>query len=93
MKMRDEKPDKQHESPWVMMGRYSEIGFIIPAAVFVGYLLGLGADHFLHTHWLYLIGILFGTVAGFVGMIRKAQQAGAEDDKEEAKKDRLNDGR
>jgi F0F1-type ATP synthase assembly protein I len=74
-----------------MMARYSEIGFIIPAAVFVGYLMGLGADYFLHTHWIYLFGIIFGAVAGFVSMIRRAQQAGADEDKEE--KDGSNDGR
>ena len=81
--MKDEKPEKQQESPWVTVARYSEIGFMIPAAVFVGYLLGLGADHFLHTHWLYLVGILFGAIAGFVSMIRRALQASADEDKKE----------
>lgn len=54
------------------VARYSEIGFMIPASVIVGYLLGLVADHFLHTHWIYLVGIIFGAVAGFVSMIRRA---------------------
>jgi F0F1-type ATP synthase assembly protein I len=81
--MRDEKPEKREESPWVMVARYSEIGFMIPAAVIVGYLLGLTADHFLHTHWIYLLGIVFGAVAGFVSMIRRALQASADADKEE----------
>jgi F0F1-type ATP synthase assembly protein I len=90
VKMRDEKPQKREESPWVMAARYSEIGFLIPAAVFVGYLLGLGADRFLHTHWIYLFGIIFGAVAGFVSMIRRALQASAEEDKKE--KDSSNEG-
>jgi F0F1-type ATP synthase assembly protein I len=56
---------------------------MIPAAVIVGYLLGLLADHLLHTHWIYLLGIIFGAVAGFVSMIRRALQATADVDKEE----------
>ena len=89
--MKDEKPEKREESPWVMVARYSEIGFMIPAAVIVGYLLGLLADYLLHTHWMYLFGIVFGAVAGFVSMIRRALQASAEEDKNE--KDGGNDGR
>jgi F0F1-type ATP synthase assembly protein I len=83
--MKDEKPQKREESPWVTVARYSEIGFMIPAAVIVGYLLGLAADHFLHTHWIYLFGIVFGAVAGFVSMIRRALQASAEEDADQAK--------
>ena len=52
--------------------RYSEIGFIIPAAVFLGYALGWLLDRWLHTHWLYLAGVIFGAVAGFTQMIRSA---------------------
>jgi len=88
--MSDQKPEKRQESLWVLAARYSEIGFIIPATVLVGYLLGLCADHFLHTHWIYLFGIVFGAVAGFVSMIRRALQANADEDKNE--RDGSNDG-
>jgi F0F1-type ATP synthase assembly protein I len=88
--MKDDKPDKRDESPLVTVARYSEIGFMIPAAVFVGYALGWCADRFLHTHWFYLFGIIFGAVAGFVSMIRRALQATAEEDKQE--KDDANGG-
>lgn len=88
--MPDERPDKRKESPLVTAARYSEIGFMVPAAVFVGYLLGLGVDHLLHTHWCYLAGIALGAVAGFVAMIRRALGANAEEDKQE--KDDANDG-
>jgi F0F1-type ATP synthase assembly protein I len=81
--MKDEKPEKREDSPWVAVARYSEIGFMIPAAVIVGYLLGLTADHFLHTHWISLFGIVFGAVAGFVSMIRRALQASADEDKKD----------
>ena len=81
--MKDEKPEKREESPWVMVARYSEIGFMIPAALIVGYLAGLAADYFLHTHWIYLFGIVFGAVAGFVSMIRRALHASADDEKKD----------
>jgi ATP synthase protein I len=52
--------------------RYSEIGFIIPAAVILGFFLGKLLDYWLHTHWMYLVGLIFGAVVGFVQMIRMA---------------------
>jgi F0F1-type ATP synthase assembly protein I len=52
--------------------RYSEIGFIIPAAVILGFFLGKLLDYWLRTHWIYLAGLLFGAVVGFVQMIRMA---------------------
>jgi ATP synthase protein I len=55
---------------WAQLGRYSQIAFIFPAATVAGWLLGLGLDHWLHTHWLYLVGLIFGIVAGFVELIR-----------------------
>jgi F0F1-type ATP synthase assembly protein I len=89
--MADEKPKKREESLWVAGARYSEIGFMIPAAVITGYLMGLAADYFLHTHWIHVFGIFFGAVAGFVSMIRRALQANADEEKKE--KDGSNDGR
>ncbi len=81
--MKDDKPEKRQDNPWVMVARYSEIGFMIPAAVIVGYFLGWVADHFLHTHWLYMVGIIFGAVAGFVSMIRRALRASADEDQDD----------
>ncbi len=59
-------------NPLVTAARYSEIGFIIPAAVFLGFGLGKLLDYWLHTHWIYLAGVIFGAVAGFAQMIRSA---------------------
>jgi len=66
----DNHPSKGN--PWASVVRYSEIGFIIPAAVLVGFFLGKLLDYWLHTHWLYLGGLIFGAVVGFVQMIRMA---------------------
>ncbi|MFI5118688.1 MAG: AtpZ/AtpI family protein [Terriglobales bacterium] len=60
------------KDPLVSLARYSEIGFIIPAAVLLGFFLGKLADYWLHTKWLYLVGLLFGAVVGFWQMIRMA---------------------
>ncbi|MGA2257718.1 MAG: AtpZ/AtpI family protein [Thermoguttaceae bacterium] len=54
------------------VARYSEIGFIIPAAVILGYALGRVLDFYFHTRLLYLVGVIFGAVVGFVQMIRMA---------------------
>jgi len=62
----------QKNDPLVSLARYSEIGFIIPAAVLLGFFLGKLLDYWLHTKWLYLIGLLFGAVVGFTQMIRMA---------------------
>jgi F0F1-type ATP synthase assembly protein I len=66
------------KEPLVSAARYSEMGFIIPAAVLLGFFLGKLFDHWLHTRWLYLVGLLFGAVVGFTQMIRMAMSASKE---------------
>lgn len=68
------EPNQQPEdrNPWVAVARYSEIGFIIPAAVLLGFLFGKLLDYWLHTHWIFIAGVIFGAVVGFVEMIRMA---------------------
>jgi F0F1-type ATP synthase assembly protein I len=66
-------PEKKN--PFVSVARYSEMGFIIPAAVLLGFFLGKLADYLLHTKWLYLVGLVFGAVVGFWQMIRMAMGA------------------
>jgi F0F1-type ATP synthase assembly protein I len=68
-------PKIKPSNPMASVARYSEIGFIIPAAVIVGYFFGRLADYWLHTTWLYLVGLIFGAVVGFVQMIRMASSA------------------
>jgi len=65
----DRREDKG-QSYAVLWARYSQIAFIIPAAVVVGLLLGKLLDYWLHTHWLFLVGIIVGAIAGFVDVIR-----------------------
>ena len=65
----------KNTSPMASLARYSEIGFIIPAAVILGFFLGKIADYYLHTKWLYIVGLIFGAIVGFVQMIRMATDA------------------
>jgi len=74
-------PSSRKQDPLVSLARYSEIGFIIPAAILLGFFLGKLADYWLYTKWLYLVGLLFGAVVGFWQMIRMAM--GASKDKDE----------
>jgi F0F1-type ATP synthase assembly protein I len=67
------------KDPFVSLARYSEIGFIIPAAVLLGFFLGKLLDYWLHTKWLYLVGLLFGAVVGFWQMISVALGASGKD--------------
>jgi F0F1-type ATP synthase assembly protein I len=59
----------------VQAARYTEMGFIIPAAAFAGLLLGKLMDYWLGTHWIYIAGVVLGIIAGFVQMIRMAVAA------------------
>ena len=67
--MPDERDDKAPNAA-VLWARYSQIAFIIPAAVVVGLLVGKLLDYWFHTRWLFLVGVIVGAVAGFVDLIR-----------------------
>jgi F0F1-type ATP synthase assembly protein I len=62
----------EKKSLWRQMVNYSQLAFIFPAATVAGWLLGLAFDHWLHTTWLYLVGLILGIIAGFVELIRTA---------------------
>jgi len=66
--MPDNQPDDKRF--WAQFASYSELAFIFPAATAAGWLIGLALDHWLHTTWLYLAGLILGIIAGFVNLIR-----------------------
>jgi len=64
------------EKSWMLqLGRYSQIGFVLPAATGVGWLLGTLLDRYLHTSWLYLVGLLCGIAGGFIELIRVTRRS------------------
>ncbi len=54
------------------MAKYSQLAFVFPAATVAGWLIGVALDHWLHTTWLYIAGLIVGIIAGFVELIRAA---------------------
>ena len=58
-----------------MLARYSQIGFVLPASTVAGWLIGSALDYWLKTKSLYIVGVIVGTVAGFVELIRLALRA------------------
>lgn len=68
--MSDDQQDNTPQTAAVLWARYSQIAFIIPAAVVVGLLVGKLLDYWFHTHWLFLAGVIVGAIAGFVDLIR-----------------------
>jgi len=61
--MKDPAPRKQ--SWQVQAGEWMALSFVLPASVFVGYVIGYLLDKLFGTHWLYLVFLLLGIVAGF----------------------------
>ena len=55
----------------VMIGEYSQLAFVLPAATIVGYGIGFLLDRALGTHFLYIVFLLIGIAAGFLQIIRK----------------------
>ena len=67
--------DSSGKSNWGQMASYAQLGFVFPAATVVGWLIGAGLDKWLHTTWLYIVGLLLGIVAGFVELIRTVSKS------------------
>ncbi len=70
----DQNTERQKNNFWLQVARYSQMAFIFPAALVVGWLIGAVLDRWLHTTWLYLAGLLLGIAAGFVELIRTAMR-------------------
>ena len=73
-------PEKNKPEPnvWRLIGRYSHLGFVLPAAIVVGLLIGAGLDRYFHTTWITLAGLLVGCVAGFMELMRGIMEASKE---------------
>jgi F0F1-type ATP synthase assembly protein I len=59
------------KKPWpILVGEYTSLAFMLPVATLVGYVIGYLLDKAFGTHWIYIVGLLFGIAAGFVQLIR-----------------------
>lgn len=62
--------DRKTGDALATFARYASIGFTLPAATFMGYLIGCGLDHLFSTRFLRIVFLLLGTVAGFIQVVR-----------------------
>jgi F0F1-type ATP synthase assembly protein I len=61
-------------SPWRQVGRYTSLAVLLPACVFVGYLIGYLLDKAFGTNYWYIVFLLIGIAAGFVELVREVQK-------------------
>ena len=56
------------------VAEYTSLAFLLPSSTFVGYIIGYYLDKLFHTHFMYLIFLILGSVSGFVQLLRKLQR-------------------
>jgi F0F1-type ATP synthase assembly protein I len=54
-----------------LVGEYTSLAVMLPAATFVGYAIGYLLDKSFHTRYLTIVFAILGIVAGFVQLIRQ----------------------
>jgi len=59
----------------VKVERLMQIAIVLPAAVLIGWGLGALLDKWLHQHWIYIVGLIFGAAAGMMEAVRQALRA------------------
>jgi len=69
-------PNKSPKNKWVEIESYIQLGVLLPAATFVGWLVGHLLDLHFQTRWIYLLGLGFGIAAGFIQLFRTVLKAG-----------------
>jgi len=62
--------DSNKKSPWKQIGDYASLGVMLPASTVTGYFIGLLLDRAFGTHFLYVVFLILGSVAGFVELFR-----------------------
>ena len=66
------------KNPWVLVGEYTSLAVMLPAATAVGYVLGYALDRWLETRFLRVVFLLLGIAAGFIQLIRQVQKGPTE---------------
>lgn len=73
-----ENRDPKEENIWRQIGRYSSLGFVLPAGIIAGLIIGHLLDRWLKTSWITLAGLFVGCIAGFAQLIRGIIQSSKE---------------
>jgi F0F1-type ATP synthase assembly protein I len=61
---------RAEDNVWVQISKYMSLAFMLPISTVVGYGIGWLLDKLFHTHFLYLVFLVFGIVAGFIEVFR-----------------------
>jgi F0F1-type ATP synthase assembly protein I len=56
------------------VARYSGMALTVPAAVVVGYFIGVWLDSRVGTHSLYVVGVVLGAAGGLIHVVRQLTQ-------------------
>jgi F0F1-type ATP synthase assembly protein I len=62
-----------------MVGQYTSLAFLLPAATFTGYAIGYLLDRAFGTSFLYIPFLLLGIAGGFVQLVRQLMRDTRED--------------
>jgi F0F1-type ATP synthase assembly protein I len=62
---------EKRDDVWIQVGRYLSLATLLPAASFVGYLMGYGLDHLFGTSFLRIVFLILGAVGGFLNLLRQ----------------------
>ena len=54
-----------------MVGEYTSLAFMLPASAVIGYFLGYLLDKEFETTWMQVAGVVAGSAAGLVQLIRQ----------------------
>jgi F0F1-type ATP synthase assembly protein I len=73
-----ENKDLKEGNIWRQIGRYSSLGFVLPAGIIAGLIIGHLLDRWLNTTWITLAGLFVGCIAGFAQLIRGIIQSSKE---------------
>jgi F0F1-type ATP synthase assembly protein I len=68
------------KKPWpVVVGEYTSLAFMLPAAALIGYFLGYLLDKEFETTWMQVAGVVVGSAAGLVQLIRQVTRDSRDD--------------
>jgi F0F1-type ATP synthase assembly protein I len=73
-----ENDNRKQENIWQLIGRYSHLAFVLPAAIIAGLIIGHLLDRWLGKTWITLAGLFVGCIAGFAELIRGIIQSSKE---------------
>ncbi len=60
-----------NDNLWAQVGRYTGLVFILPVSTLVGWVIGHLLDKLFHTHFLYLVFLVLGSIAGFLDLMKE----------------------